>query len=188
MSETNQDGWKVKLVATWGIVAVTALLMQAVVRLSILTLEPWRDGSMTAFQMGIFWAWVLLNAYTEGYRAFQLRFSPRVVARAVYLGRNPRPLHILLALPFCMSLFHSSRRQMKVSWIMVMAITSVVIIVRMMPQPWRGIVDGGVVVGLAWGVLVMWWLFGRYLLGLSSPEAEDLPELALSAQIDAPAE
>ena len=77
---------------------------------------------------------------------------------------------------------------MGISWFMVFAIFVLVVIVRALPQPWRGIVDGGVVVGLLWGVVVMWWLFGRYLLGLTSPEAEDLPEPILRARAGAPAE
>ena len=96
-------------------------------------------------------------------------------SRAVYLGQNPRPLWFVLALPFCMSLFHSTRRQMTVSWTFVLAIVFLVWVVRALPQPWRGIIDGGVVLGLVWGLAVILALFVRYLAGHEVPPPGDLP-------------
>ena len=115
------------------------------------------------------------NAYLEGYRGFQLRFCPRVVSRAVHLGREPTWLHVILALPFCMSLFHASRRQLRASWAFLLALVALIAAVRAMPQPYRGIVDGGVVIGLVWGLVVIWWLFAKYLAGLGAPAPTDLP-------------
>jgi hypothetical protein len=39
-----------------------------------------------------------------------------------------------------------------------------IILVRLLPQPWRGMVDAGVVVGLAWGMISL-ILFGLQALG-----------------------
>lgn len=167
--------WVEKLVTAWGIAWVSLLLGRAIWRLTPLALEPWTQDLMTNGQKGIYIAWLVANAYLEGYRGFQLRFSPRVVSRAVYLGQHPRPFWIVLALPFCLSLFHSTRRQMTVSWVFVIAIVLLVWWVRMLPQPWRGIVDGGVVLGLLWGLGVIWWLFLRYLLGAKIPPPGDIP-------------
>ncbi|MBT8453999.1 MAG: hypothetical protein KJO40_18705 [Deltaproteobacteria bacterium] len=164
-----------RLVAAWGIAWVSLLLGRAIWRLTPLALEPWTQDLMTNSQKGIYIAWLVANAYLEGYRGFQLRFSPRVVSRAVYLGQHPRPFWIVLALPFCLSLFHSTRRQMTVSWVFVIAIVLLVWWVRSLPQPWRGIVDGGVVLGLMWGLGVIWWLFLRYLLGAQIPPPGDIP-------------
>lgn len=174
--------WVEKLVATWGIAWVSLLLGRAIWRLGPLALEPWADGLMTDLQKGIYVGWLVLNAYLEGYRGFQLRFSPRVVTRAVYLGQNPRPVWILLALPFCMSLFHSTRRQMTVSWVFIGALVLVIWWVRSLPQPWRGIIDGGVVLGLAWGLGVIWWLFAKYLVGARVPPPNDLPSEKLQQE------
>jgi hypothetical protein len=167
--------WVQKLVTAWGIAWVTLLLGRAIWRLTPLALEPWTHDQMTTGQKGIYIAWLLANAYLEGYRGFQLKFSPRVVSRAVYLGQNPRPLWVILALPFCMSLFHSTRRQMTVSWVFIAAIITLIWWVRSLAQPWRGIVDGGVVLGLVWGLGVVWWLFLRYLAGVRIPPPSDLP-------------
>jgi hypothetical protein len=167
--------WVQKLVAAWGILWVSLLLGRAIWRLGPLALEPWTENLMTDAQKAIYVAWLVANAYLEGYRGFQLRFSPRVVSRAIYLGQNPRPLWVILALPFCMSLFHSTRRQMTVSWVFIGALVLVIWWVRSLPQPWRGIIDGGVVLGLAWGLAVIWGLFVKYLLGHQLPPPGDLP-------------
>lgn len=167
--------WVEKLVAAWGVAWVSLLLGRAIWRLTPVAVEPWTEGLMTGGQQAIYLGWVVANGYLEGYRAFQLRFSPRVVARAVYLGRHPKPLWIVLALPFCMSLFHSTRRQMTVSWSFIGILIIVIWWVRALPQPWRGIIDGGVVVGLVWGTAVMWWLLVRYLLGAEVAPPGDLP-------------
>ena len=161
-------------IATWGTGLVLALLGQAVYRLTPIAVEPWLDGSMNLLHQILFFLFMVFNAYAEGYRAFQKRFSPRVVARAFYLGRHPNLLHILLALPFCMSFFHSTKRQMTISWLFVGLLTCLIIGVRLLPQPWRGIIDGGVVVGLVWGMVSIVLLFIRGLYG-NPPPVPDLP-------------
>ncbi|NOY89630.1 MAG: hypothetical protein GXP55_00375 [Deltaproteobacteria bacterium] len=165
-----------KAIALWGVLWVTALLSQAVMRLLPRAIEPWTEGSMSGLQMALYVGVVVIMAYSEGYRAFQLRFSPRVVSRAVHLGKHPKPLHVVFALFFCMSLFHSTKRQKTVSWFFVFGILALVIMVRQLSQPWRGIIDGGVVVGLGWGIAAIWWIFARALMGHPAPEPPDLPE------------
>lgn len=146
------------LIAAWGIGGVCLLLTQALLRLTPIAIEPIAEG-MTAAQWGIWFAWVAANGYMEGYRGFQTRFSPRVVQRAFFLAKNPRPLHVLLAPVFCMSYFHASRRGKIVAWALLLFIVCAVITIRFIPQPWRGIVDAGVVIGLAWGLvaIVVFW-------------------------------
>lgn len=159
---------------------ILLLLGNAVYRITPIAVEPWLDGSMTPIQKGLFVLFALFNAYAEGYRGFQLRFSPRVVSRAVYLGQNPRPLWVLLALPFCMGLFHSTRK--KVAWILLIVITGLVIAVKQIPQPWRGIIDGGVVVGLGWGMLSTFVQLIGALRG-NAPAPVDLPEAESAANV-----
>lgn len=172
------------LIATWGVACVLALLGQALWRLTPLALEPWLEGSMSPLQQALYVGWAAIMAYSEGYRGFQKKFSPRVVARAFYLGRHPTPLRVALALPFCMSFFHSTRRQMIVSYTFVTLIALLVVAVRSLPQPWRGIVDGGVVVGLGWGVVAIVVFYVRGLLG-QPPPVTDLPPKAAPASAPA---
>lgn len=106
---------------------------------------------LTAWHWGFAVGWTIFMAYSEGYRGFQLRFSPTVVARAWHLAEGGRPHQLLLAPAFCMGFFHASRRRLLTSWILTAAIISLIIGIRFLAQPWRGLIDLGVVVGLLWG-------------------------------------
>lgn len=162
------------LIAAWGIGGVCLLLSQALMRLTPWAIEPIVEG-MPGWQWGLYVGWAVLNGYTEGYRGFQMRFSPRVVQRAFWLARNPRPLRLILAPIFCMSYFHATRRGKVVAWVLLLFIICAVLVVRALPQPWRGIVDGGVVLGLAWGLLAILYFWGR-ALSAPPPPPNDLPE------------
>ena len=170
------DSLKSKLIATFGVLSVSLILMRAIVRLTQQALVPITEHMLTPALAATYVAWVLFQGYTEGYRGFQLRFCPRVVARAVHLGRHPRLLHVLLAGPFCLTLFHAPWRKLLARYIFLSLLVTLIILVRQVPQPYLGIIDGGVVLGLVWGVAALWWLHVRYLLGYGAPEPTDLPE------------
>ena len=118
---------------------------------------------------------VIYMAYAEGYKGFHLGFAPRVVVRARYLANNPRPLHVLLAPLFCMGYIYATRRRQIVSFALTTMIICFVLIARSMPQPWRGILDAGVVVGLSLGVLSI----GYFLIISSS----DPTRLTICAEV-----
>ncbi|MCA9707712.1 MAG: hypothetical protein KDK70_17815 [Myxococcales bacterium] len=164
-----------RVAMAWGLLGVIALLTQALVRLTPLAVEA-IEGGLTALQWAVLGLWVIVNAHAEGYRGFHRRFSPRVVARAMVLARRPRPLRVVLAPFFCMSLFHASRRGVWVARIVVVAIVLLILGVRQLAQPWRGIVDAGVVVGLGIGLASILYYVGRALRGHSLPVPPDLPE------------
>jgi hypothetical protein len=170
--------WNVRSLAivSWGSAGVLALLGQAIWRLTPLALEPLRGGRLERSQVVLYAGWVLAAAYTEGYRAFQRGFSPRVIARAVYLARRPRPLRVLLAPAFCLSLFHANRSGLARAWGILITMTALVVIVHHTPQPWQGIVDGGVVVGLVWGQIAMLCFLVRALAGYPISVRVDVPE------------
>jgi hypothetical protein len=160
------------LIAAWGVFGVVGLFGQALWRLTPIALEPIERG-MSVNEWSVFAAWVLFSAYFEGYRAFQRRFCPRVVVRAFHLGRTRRPLHVALAPAYCMALFSASRRAMSLAWATVIMVMCFIVALRSVPQPWRGIVDGGVVVALAWGVAAMLYYFVRAGAGAPMPAFVD---------------
>ena len=151
------------LVAAWGFVGICLLLGQALSRLTPLALEPWQTGELLWWQAGLYVAWVGINAYAEGYRGFQRHFCPRVIGRVLQLAGNgsPRPLHVVLAPAYCMSLMAAPRRDLIRSWGLVIGLVIIVTMVRALSQPWRGIIDGGVVVGLGWGLIALVVQFAR---------------------------
>lgn len=163
MSEATQTSGSSKalrvLALGWGLGGVTALLGSAVFRIS-----PKVTAAFEA-DLGVgHWifaaVWTVFMIYSEGYRGFQMRFSPTCAARAWHLAARPRPLHLLLAPLFCMGFFHASRRRLLTSWLLTTAIVCVVLAVHLAPQPWRGLIDLGVVAGLSYGaasLLVIAW-------------------------------
>jgi hypothetical protein len=159
----------------WGLAGVLALFARAIVRLAPYAWEPIADGSLSVLHIALYVVWVAFNAYSEGYRAFQKSFCPRVVGRAYHLAQSPRLLQALLAPFYCLSLFHANRRGLTVAWIMLAVIALLIALLRITPQPWRGIIDGGVVVALAWGMLALIVMGARALAGVPPKAKLNLP-------------
>jgi hypothetical protein len=159
----------------WGLAGVLALLVQAIYRLTPYAIDA-ATHPLTALQLVALVGWVTMNAYAEGYRGFHLAFAPRVIARAQALDADPRPWLVALAPLYCMGLVHATRKRLVVSWILTLGIVAIVIAVRMLDQPWRGIVDAGVVIGLALGTISMIYYLVLALLGRPMPVPPDLPD------------
>lgn len=135
----------------WGLGGVLTLLLFAIYRLTPMATELLRLSLTSLHWLALVFS-IFYMAYAEGYRGFHKSFAPRVVARARYLRNNASPLRTLLAPLFCMGYIYATRRRMILSISLTLMIVCFVIIVRMLPQPWRGIVDAGVVTGLLLGV------------------------------------
>lgn len=56
-----------------------------------------------------------------------------------------------------MGYFHATRRRQIISLSLTAGIIVLILAVHRLAQPWRGIVDAGVVVGLVWGVVSLFW-------------------------------
>lgn len=165
-----------RLAFLWGILGVTALIGSAVVRLGKLALEAFTDYTLTPLHWGIAVVWLIFMVLSEGYRGFQKKFAPRVAARARYLAHQPRWHWVLLAPLFCMGYFHATRKRKIIAYTVTCLIIGMVLLIRQLDQPWRGIIDLGVVAGLAWG-LVSLWIFSFQAFFYSqypySPETPD---------------
>lgn len=148
----NQAFTLKKLAFIWGIGGVILLLSFAFFRLTPFVLEL-TSVSLETSHWGALVIFILFMAYAEGYKGFFQQFSPRVVSRAVHLGRNPSLHQLLLAPLFCMGYFHATRRRKIVSFSLTTMIILLILAVRLLPQPWRGIIDAGVLVGLGIGIL-----------------------------------
>lgn len=135
----------------WGIGGILLLLTFAIYRLAPMALAL-EDSALTLTHWFALVFSILYMAYAEGYKGFHRGFAPRVVSRASYLHDNPRLSHILLAPLFCMGFFHATRRRKLLSIGLSLMILSFVLIARLLPQPWRGIVDAGVLTGLFIGI------------------------------------
>ncbi len=160
--------------AVWGLAGVLALLVSATLRLS--------PRAVDAFSYPLAWYhWLALfiivfgMAYAEGYKGFQQAFSPRTAARARYLRDNPQIGHVLFAPFFCMGYFHATRRRKITSITLTLGIIVLIILVSFTSQPWRGIIDAGVVAGLVWGIASLLVFSGRALGSGSFPYSPEVP-------------
>lgn len=163
------------LAQVWGVVGVVGLLGSAVVRLTPYAVEA-LQSPLTGLQWAALVAYVAFMAHAEGYKGFQKQFSPRVVVRARWLRDHATPLQALLAPAFCMGLFHATRKRLIVSWAITLMVVVLVVLVKLLDQPWRGIVDAGVVVGLGWGLIAMAaWQVAQWR-GRTLPVPPDVPE------------
>lgn len=160
--------------ATWGVAGVILLLSSAISRL----LPIWQE-SMTYDLDWRHWTVMLVNAvfmaHSEGYSAFQKAFAPRIVVRADTLRTDPQPLRVLLAPLFCMGFFHATRRRMITSFAVSAMVCVFIIVFRFIPQPWRGVLDFGVVVGLSWGVAALVFFAWQQWLGSGVNYPAELP-------------
>ncbi len=162
--------------ALWGISGVALLLGQAVYRLAPLAREALMEHALTPLHLTVGVLWLAFSLYSEGYRAFHLRYCPRVVARAMHLAREPHALRGALAPLFCMGLFHAPLRSKVVSWVMVAFIVGIVALVRQIPQPWRGLIDLGVVAALGMGLVSLAYYTVRALRGHAPNVDPRLPQ------------
>ncbi|MCP4869196.1 MAG: hypothetical protein GY898_10815 [Proteobacteria bacterium] len=178
MSETSAPAPSLlgRLAAVWGIIGVIWLLADAVHGVGMVAWEAIQGDPFTPLQWGFAALWVGFMAYSEGYRGFQSRLAPRVVVRAGVLARDPQPLRVLLAPAFVIGFFAGNRRRLLTSWGITIAIVGVVLVVRQFPQPWRGIIDFGVVVGLGWGIAAVAWFAVQALLGNPPDIDPQMPE------------
>jgi len=170
-----------KIAYLWGILGVLALLMSAIIRLSPRIFEM-LSYTLTPLHWLVLIGFALYMAYAEGYRGFHLNFSPRVIARARYFCQaqsQPPLLHSILAPALCMGFIHADKRRKIIAITLTSMIILLVILVSMMPQPWRGIVDAGVVLGLLLGVIsILYFWVLSWQEDWQSPVSADFPSPA----------
>jgi len=179
MSETQKKALTFTgvLIVFWGVLGNIYLIGNAIWRLTPLAIEPIEKNMLSTWHWIVYITWCIMNAYMEGYKGFQKSFSPQLVERALYLGRNPTLGRVIFAPLFCMGLFHATKRRLIVSWCVLLGVISLIILIRMLSQPWRGIIDAGVVIGLGLGLLSILYCLFRGLTGNPIPVRNSIPEL-----------
>jgi hypothetical protein len=118
----------------------------------------------------------LFFAYAEGYKGFQLKFSPLVVKRSftLIIGTSPgnNPLNYLLAPLYSMGLINATKKRMITSWCVTLGVAAIVAAVKKLPPVWRCIMDAGVVVGLSWGTLSILYFYVKSMITGKTPDVD----------------
>lgn len=147
-------------ISVWAVLGVFALLLRGISRLLVYVVDGLTAPGITWLHLAATALWVVVMVWSEGYRGFHRGFSPRVAGRAHAMAGERRPLYIVFAPLVALGFLNSTTARKLRSTLVYCAIIGAILLVRLLPQPWRGIVDAGVVAGLLWGAasLLLWFV------------------------------
>lgn len=161
--------------AVWGVAGVLAVLADALIRLSSKVSGAFAEP-LEPLHWIVLVGWCFFMVYVEGYAGFHKRFSPRVVARAIHIRDHPRWLDVIFAPLFCMGFYRATRRRLAVAWILASGIVILILLIRQLAQPWRGLIDIGVILGLSVGALSILYWAAMAMRGHELPFGADVSE------------
>ena len=165
-------GW---IAALYGLCGVLALLGFAIFRLAPRGLEA-LEHELSVLQWILLVVFSLFMLVAEGYRGFQKKFSPRTAARIRYLKDHPSAARVILAPVFCMGFFGANKKTRITAFALTGGIIILVLLVSLLAQPWRGIIDVGVVLGLSWGILSLLIYTAKALFTDRHDYSPEMPE------------
>jgi hypothetical protein len=149
----------------WGLIGVSIVFFYALSRLIPHSLDVF-DYNLNFGQWLALVGWGVFMILTEGYSGFQKNYAPRFAERALSLTRNPKNIDLILAPLFCMGFFNAPKKRLLVTWSFTLGIIFMIIIVGHINQPWRGIIDIGVSLGLIYGLATIYYFAIRYFRNL----------------------
>jgi hypothetical protein len=140
--------------STFGLSLVGLTLVEAVYRLGTRALLSISEG-LSPGQWVLLCLSIVAFAYGEGYRALHRRFVPHLLERASELSSDARPplRTWLLAPGYLLCLVQAAPLERRRAWLSIVLIAGAVLVVRRLPEPYRGIVDAGVAVALSIGLV-----------------------------------
>lgn len=153
-----------RLTAGWALLGVTFLFGSAVYRLGTRGMITFLGG-LDAFHLAALAALVVVFVYAEGVRAIQNRYAPYLLGRVSDVSREPWIVYRLLAPLYAMSLVGAAPANMARAWAGVSAVVVAILVLRVAPAPWRGIVDLAVATALAWGLAAILFKAWRRAVG-----------------------
>ncbi len=160
-----------KLGAWWAIFGFSGLMLWAIWRLSQVAAD-----ALTTTLAWPHWLLLIANAvfmaYSEGYRGFQLGYSPRLVRRVGQIRERGRALDCVLAPLYAMGFYAAPRRRLVTTYLVTAGIVVLIVLFHQLSQPWRGILDLGVVIGLSWGLIATWAQIGARRISSPGPTEE----------------
>lgn len=139
----------------WALAGVAALFASAVIRLGGRGLATIVDG-LAPVQWVALAVLTLVMVYGEGVVALQRRWVPRLIERASALRDEQFGLQLVAPL-YGLSLVGAPAPRLIRAWLGTAAIVTAVVVVRSLPDPWRGIVDFAVAAALGWGLISIAW-------------------------------
>jgi hypothetical protein len=74
-----------------------------------------------------------------------------------------------------MGFFRATRKPLLFAWVGTSLIVLLVVILHRSPQPWRGIIDAGVVAGLSWGLVSFLYSTAQAFAADRYPASPEVP-------------
>ena len=141
-----------KIVFFYGVTGVILIFLSAVFRLLPYSLEAFGSG-LSLSQLIITILYLINIIVGKGYFAMHKGFSPRAVDRALEAAEGNSITNKIFAPLYCIGFSRAPAKRLRVTYSIFFFVISFVILARFIPQPWRGILDFGPVVGLSIGIL-----------------------------------
>lgn len=138
--------------SAWALVGVSALFASAAYRLGERGLDVIRNG-LGGWEWAALAGLTVVFVYGEGVLALDRKWVPGLMRRIRELRRERSLVLRLLAPLYGLSLIGAPRRKLVLSWLGTAAIVGAILLVRALPEPWRGIVDFAVAAALALGLV-----------------------------------
>jgi hypothetical protein len=138
----------------WALAGVALIFAVSIARLGARGVATVGAG-LGPFEWAALVALTVTFVYTEGVRALQKRWGPHMVRRTAQLAAEPRAWVRLLAPLHALSLIHAPPPELARAWTGLFAITAAILLVRALPEPWRGIIDLAVSIALTWGTVAI---------------------------------
>ena len=167
----------------WGTGGVLYILYKAISRVFPIAYEPLKKATATAaslqltqFQWICYYISILFFGYIEGYKGFQTKFSPLVVKRSFTLvvgSPQATLINYIFAPLYSMGLLHATKKRKITSWSITLGVTLLVSIVKRLNEPWRNIIDAGVVCGLSYGMISILLIYIKSWITGSTPNNID---------------
>jgi hypothetical protein len=167
-----------KWIATiWGITGVTALIGTAILRLYDKAALAFTDQyELTTLHWIVMIGFSIFMLIAEGYRGFQKKFSPRTAARTHYLYQHTTLKRLILAPFFCMGYFDATKKTRIIAISLTAGIICLILLMRLVPMPMRGVLDVGVVLGLSYGLLSYFCFLVKVFTQKDHGHSPEMPE------------
>lgn len=145
---------RVNLAAWWAVAGLVLLFGSAVFRLGSRGVDALAQG-LSPSQWLLLLALTVLFVWGEGVMALARKWVPRALDRAAALRTDRRLYPKVLAPLHAMGLIGTPWRTALRAWAGVAAVVGAVLLLRLFPQPWRGIVDLAVSAALVTGIIAI---------------------------------
>ncbi|MFL2859727.1 MAG: hypothetical protein ACJ0BW_03170 [Pontiellaceae bacterium] len=148
---------------TWGFIVISYFILHGLSCVFTYAIEL-NINDLNWYELTSLIIIVILLTYSEGYKGFQKSFSPRTARRLNSIMLKPTIFRVIFSPLISMGFIESSRKLKYISYGITIMIITFIILIENLSNPWRAIIDFGVLIGLGWGLISFWLSCFKLLL------------------------